>query len=208
MIRSIITGVLRTVLLTVGGAQVGQGWLSDDQLQQLVGAVLTIIAVVWQIVAAARRRTAAGGEFNPRAEVRKALPAQPSGPRPRLRRPWSHGSRREEGAARPAVIGALALSLLVASALYGCMAWAQKQGGAWRVERTETWPDIIAGQPDLAHYLKPALREDERPFFPRLLASLRGGVSGVRWVSAPPDGPKGAGPRLIPVWQLRGGAEF
>lgn len=175
MIQQIVSGVLRTILLSVGGAQVGQGWLTNDQLQQIVGAVLTLIAVGWQIVAAARRRTQPGGPYNPRAEVRRAQPAQPAA---RPRRPWSPDTRPRggDGCARLPVMGAIAATLLLTGLLYGCVAWAQSRA-PWRVERTETWPDIIAEQPDLTHYLRqtprPSPREDGRPFLVRLCASLR-----------------------------------
>jgi len=209
MIGQLVAGILRTVLLTVGGAQVGQGWLTDDQLQQLVGAVLTIVAVGWQIAAAARRRTKAGGEWNPRAEVRRAEPVAPG----TARQGWRGIFGRRDGGARVSVLGALGIVALVVAvagfALGQCSAW------PWRVERTETWPDVVAEQPDLSVYLRPAPREDGRGFWVRLAESVRVAVSGVK-VRRVPDAPEGShvshephGTYLVSVgWKISGGADW
>jgi len=46
-----IFGVIRHVFTAVGGIVIAQGYISDSAYTELSGAVLTLIGVVWSIVA-------------------------------------------------------------------------------------------------------------------------------------------------------------
>lgn len=76
MIAKILPGIIRHILTVLGGGFVADGWLTDNELNSAVGAILTLIGVGWSIWQKSRTRTIPGGEFNPKAEVRKALPVQ------------------------------------------------------------------------------------------------------------------------------------
>jgi hypothetical protein len=72
MILQILGGIVRTVLSAYGGNLVAEGWLTQEQLTSGTGAVLVLLAIAWSVWQKSRTRTTPGGEFNPRAEVRKA----------------------------------------------------------------------------------------------------------------------------------------
>jgi hypothetical protein len=76
MIIKILLGIVRHILTVTGGSFVADGWLSDNDLNSLIGAVLTIIGVGWSIWQNSKTRTSDGGEFNPRAKAEKAQPAR------------------------------------------------------------------------------------------------------------------------------------
>lgn len=44
-----IAGLIRHALTTLGGVLVTNGWLSDGELQASIGAVVTVVGVVWSI---------------------------------------------------------------------------------------------------------------------------------------------------------------
>ena len=46
-----IAGIVRALAAALGGFLVGQGYLDDSTMQQLVGAVTTIGVAVWSVVA-------------------------------------------------------------------------------------------------------------------------------------------------------------
>lgn len=76
MIEKIIPGIIRHILTVVGGSFVTEGWLTDNELNSLIGAILTLIGVGWSIWQKSKTRTVPGGEFNPNAKVEKAKPVQ------------------------------------------------------------------------------------------------------------------------------------
>jgi len=47
--KSSILGVIRHILTTAGGYLTGQGLVSADELNMGVGAVVTLVGVVWSI---------------------------------------------------------------------------------------------------------------------------------------------------------------
>lgn len=69
MDNAVILGILRTVLAAAGGILVTKGYLDDATLQQVVGAVIAIIAAVWSVIskksAAKTVATAAVTGLNP-----------------------------------------------------------------------------------------------------------------------------------------------
>ena len=50
MVKEAIFGIIRHVLTTVGGAVVGSGYINSDEYSQGVGAVLTLVGIVWSVV--------------------------------------------------------------------------------------------------------------------------------------------------------------
>lgn len=54
--RAALLGVLRHALTTLGGSFVTSGLLSADELQQLVGAVLTMVGIGWSVIEKRQRR--------------------------------------------------------------------------------------------------------------------------------------------------------
>lgn len=49
---SVALSVVRSALKVLGGALVGQGWLTDDQLTEAVGALITLAGIGWSAVIA------------------------------------------------------------------------------------------------------------------------------------------------------------
>jgi hypothetical protein len=49
MVKDLITGVLRHVMTVAGGSLVTQGYFDDATLQAGIGAVLTLVGIVWSI---------------------------------------------------------------------------------------------------------------------------------------------------------------
>lgn len=47
---SIIMGVLRHLLTTVGGALVGSGYVTDGDVQSVVGSIMTLIGVIMSAI--------------------------------------------------------------------------------------------------------------------------------------------------------------
>jgi len=47
MIQQMITGIIRHVITTAGGALVAGGYIGQDELNLAVGAVITLIGVAW-----------------------------------------------------------------------------------------------------------------------------------------------------------------
>lgn len=43
----VITGIIRVLLSAYGGILVQEGYLTDDQLQALIGGILVAIPLVW-----------------------------------------------------------------------------------------------------------------------------------------------------------------
>jgi hypothetical protein len=46
-----IFGVIRHVFTAVGGIVIAQGYISDSMYTELSGAVITLVGVIWSIVA-------------------------------------------------------------------------------------------------------------------------------------------------------------
>ena len=46
-----IFGVIRHVFTAVGGVVIAQGYISDSMYTELSGAVITLVGVIWSIVA-------------------------------------------------------------------------------------------------------------------------------------------------------------
>jgi hypothetical protein len=46
----ILSGIIRHVLTTVGGALVAAGYLTSDQWTTIAGALAVIIGVVWSVI--------------------------------------------------------------------------------------------------------------------------------------------------------------
>lgn len=72
MIGQIVGAVVRAVLQALGGGMVAQGLLDSDDLAKAIGAIICLGTVGWSVWQKHRSRTVPGGEFNPRAEVRRA----------------------------------------------------------------------------------------------------------------------------------------
>lgn len=51
MDSSVIGGIIRTVLAAAGGILVNKGYVDDATLQALIGAVITLGAGVWSVIA-------------------------------------------------------------------------------------------------------------------------------------------------------------
>lgn len=51
-----ILGFVRHILTFGGGIAVGQGWLSEEMMMQLVGAGVTIIGFVWSFFFAPEKK--------------------------------------------------------------------------------------------------------------------------------------------------------
>lgn len=209
MIGKLLRGVAQAVLVTLGGGLTAQGLLTEDQLQQGIGAVLTLVALGWVAWQNKRKRTVPGGEFNPRAEVRAALPgddglaqrrrdAEGESGRRRLRLPWGR-----RGAARLPALAAMGIWLV------GCAAIGLgiESCRTWRVERTEVFPDVTE-TPDLSRWIATQEVADERGFLVRLMVSLRPSVRVERTKGTKgterTEGTKGVA--VVPY--LMGGAEF
>lgn len=120
MIQAMLGGIIRAILAAIGGNLAGQGWISDDQVQQASGAILTLFAIGWSVWQKSRTRTEPGGPYNPRAEVRRPLP-------------------KNRGIARPSSLVAACMCCLVmglgVAAIQSC------------ATRPEPFPDVIAEQP-------------------------------------------------------------
>lgn len=79
VILRVVLGWVRHAMTVIGGVYLAKGYFTEDQLNDIIGGVVTLIAVVWSLIDKIKaekklRATAAGGAFNPNAEVRKALP--------------------------------------------------------------------------------------------------------------------------------------
>ena len=86
-ILQIVTGCLRHVLTILGGAYVSKGLLTGEELTTGVAAIVTLIGVGWSIwnkMSIQKKIEAQGAtmpepevipgeEFNPKAEVRRAI---------------------------------------------------------------------------------------------------------------------------------------
>jgi hypothetical protein len=57
--RSMLLALLRHGLTTAGGALTTQGLASSDEVNQLAGAVITIVGIVWSIFEKRARNKAA-----------------------------------------------------------------------------------------------------------------------------------------------------
>lgn len=109
MIWKILNGVLRHVLTTLGGGLVADGWLDGNELNTAVGAILALVGVGWSVWQKSKKRSEPGGEFNPAAELRKSLPADPQAPglRPATGAAPGGGITSRKGFATPGALAAL-----------------------------------------------------------------------------------------------------
>ena len=48
--REAVMGILRHGLTTLGGAVVGSGYLSGSELEAAIGAILTLVGVIWSVI--------------------------------------------------------------------------------------------------------------------------------------------------------------
>ena len=48
---SVLNGILRHVLTAVGGSLVTRGYVGEAQLELAVGALITIVGVIWSAIA-------------------------------------------------------------------------------------------------------------------------------------------------------------
>lgn len=46
---SIVLGIIRHTLTTLGGGMVGAGALTSDDLQSAVGAICTVLGIAWSV---------------------------------------------------------------------------------------------------------------------------------------------------------------
>ena len=46
---SMVLGIIRHALTTAGGALVGNGYLTGDELSSAVGAIVTLVGVAWSV---------------------------------------------------------------------------------------------------------------------------------------------------------------
>ena len=60
MNRNMVMGVVRTVLATVGGAIAARGYADEQSVNEIGGALLTLIAGIWSVVEKRRAMQAAG----------------------------------------------------------------------------------------------------------------------------------------------------
>lgn len=72
MILQIVGGIIRAVLAAYGGKMVESGYMSGDDLNQIIGAVLVLVTIGWSTWQKHRSCTVPGGPFNAAAEVRRA----------------------------------------------------------------------------------------------------------------------------------------
>ncbi len=79
MILQIIGGIIRAVLAAYGGKLVESGYMSGDDLNQIIGAVLVLVTIGWSVWQKHRSSTVPGGPFNAAAEVRRAKSTPESG---------------------------------------------------------------------------------------------------------------------------------
>lgn len=49
--KNTVLNIVRAILVAAGGYIVGKGWLTNEALNDAVGAVLTLVGVVWTAVA-------------------------------------------------------------------------------------------------------------------------------------------------------------
>jgi len=56
---SMVLGIVRHILTTVGGVLVTNGTLSDSDLQAAIGGLMTVIGVVWSVVEKQQAKRAA-----------------------------------------------------------------------------------------------------------------------------------------------------
>jgi hypothetical protein len=62
MFEQIFFAVVRAALLVVGGSLVKSGTLTGDQLSEAVGAVMTLVAVIWSVTHKVKNEAVAPGE--------------------------------------------------------------------------------------------------------------------------------------------------
>ncbi len=49
MTPELLTGVLRAVLAAIGGSLVSQGYVTEDQMNQIAGALVVIFVAGWSV---------------------------------------------------------------------------------------------------------------------------------------------------------------
>ena len=177
MIGQVVGAVVRAVLQALGGGLVTQGLLDSDDLAKAIGAIICLGTVGWSVWQKSRKRTVPGGEWNPRAEVRRA---EVPGTEKRVPR---SSTRRMDGYVQ--------LSALVAAGVWACgflvIFWLGVVGvrqdagrsdqdgrgarSGWRVER---FPDVtetvdLTGRAPVIAWRVPM---DERGFVVRVVDSL------------------------------------
>ena len=173
MIFQIFTGCLRAILAAYGGKLVEQGYVSSDDLSSGIGGILVVVTIAWSAWQKYRTHTVPGGDFNPKAEVRKA------------QRPKNGGF---------AAIKSLVL-IMAAYALLGAVVCATTE------VRLRATPERIGGKM-LSEWIQVVPIVDSRPFWNRLLASIRVTPSvAVAYLD-------GAATVKITKIELKGGAEF
>lgn len=47
----VVSGLIRHVLTTAGGVLAANGWLAESDVNTAVGAIVTLIGVVWSVAA-------------------------------------------------------------------------------------------------------------------------------------------------------------
>ena len=190
MILQIVGGIIRAVLAAYGGRLVEQGLLTDQQLTQGVGAVIVLVTIAWSIWQKSRAHTVPGGAFNPDAMVKKATSANTGGtPVP----PCNDGS-----ASVDALLLIAMVFLVLGMALYALP--------SPLVDRPV--PEVVCGRP-AGEWLQVVQVEDRRPFFARLVASLRcrPGLAVVYGTNATNGTDKSLSVSISKV-EITGGAKF
>jgi hypothetical protein len=90
IVMQILIGFVRHALTIFGGVYIERGFMTGDELTTIVAGICTLIGVCWSaynkiqiernlrargttIPAVGAEPTVPGGEFNPKAEVRRAM---------------------------------------------------------------------------------------------------------------------------------------
>ena len=157
MIIQIIGGIVRTILAAVFGGMAAKGLMTDDEMQQIIGAVLTLIVLGWSVWQKSRRATAPGAEFNPRAEVRK---------------PKSYKFPKTGGYAEPGMF-----LLLLACTTWACLSALGQVAGlsnpALTSRALQESRSALVTPESAREWLAAREVEDPRPFLMRLLLSIQ-----------------------------------
>lgn len=197
MIGEIVFGIIRHVLTIVGGSAVAQGYLDNDELTKGIGALITLIAIGWSVWSKAKKRTVPGGEFNPKAEVRKAEPVGI------VSRGEAEPVHKPRFPRRGGFVGSELLSIM-AALIMGVIGTACAIAQAFDVPhylRTVD-PATCGGRP-LSEWIGTHL-EDKRPFLVRLARSI---TANAKW-KVKQDKETGAMSLGLASLEIKGGADF
>lgn len=184
--------------------------INTDGLVEVISAAITLIfgaLALWGRIKAnspvhfRSRKTQPGGEFNPDAEVRRAEPAnQP----PRANRPHKGGFGKGGYVRLPALVaGVIWIGAFLALILAFHFATEARAAEARPVFRVERYADPLE-TPDLGSWIRYCELTDNRPFFTRLIASVRPKLS---W-SLGTNATNGMVEAHITRIEVQGGAEF